>query len=141
MERKRLPTCRTRHSKQNINFLDRPMYLPLHKNKGITEYDDGNGFRATYGKFGPPTAWDSCVLKLLVHKVQQSNSADVEVKSLASLLKDLNLENARSLNNTQYKDHIWKALTRWKETTLYFEEFYDDRKRSVTAEGCELSLR
>ena len=126
MKRRRLPGAKPRYVQHNLNFLDRPMYLPLHKSSHVTHYDDGNGFVARYAEdLGPPTAWDACILKVLVSKMERGDTTTIEVSNITSLLKELNVTSSALNDTSGYRQKIWRCLLRWKNTTYEFKNYYN----------------
>lgn len=128
MERRRLSGVTTRSVKQNINFLDRATYLPfrLRKDSKISKYDDGNGYTISWSPdYGPPTAWDSGVLKVLLFKAHQTRQRKVVIPKFVDFMRDLNLSGTTLRGTNAYREKVYSALRRYSHTTFEFEKNYD----------------
>lgn len=138
-KRLKLRTKRFRHSKvrQNINFLDKPIWLPIHgrsKIHTIDEYEDGSGFILESGSKGFPDHQDMKWLYYMMYRLQEQyyEKEDfyiLEFTSFYEILHDLGMP-----TNPEYYKRFRLSLDRWSDVKLHFNNntFYKSAENEKT---------
>lgn len=118
----------------NINYLDRPMHLPVKTPENY--YDDENGFIITAPTYGLPTLFDKKVLYILLHELQSNsdrvNGLTVHYNSAYEVLKKVGYSSA-SCKSMHRIDRLRLSLHIWLDVLFTYREcFRTDTGEYVT---------
>ncbi|MFW5916396.1 MAG: replication initiation protein [Bacteroidota bacterium] len=110
--------------KQNINFLEKPLWFPAERNKQIVyEMTDELGY--TYeSSMGVPSKVDMLILYYCLLESQKKGfTTEIDV-SFYQVLKGCGIK-----ANNEKKSRMIESLSRWKRVTITFHgNFYDGKK-------------
>ena len=116
----------TKNIKQDINFLEYPLWQPEIKSKEAKVWRDRDGFIYRAGYKVPSKTDFVFLLFLLMHSQQNGWKTDM-VLTQKEILKGCNLEGGK-----WWRDRLKDSLERWVNVTLKFEgTFYDGREYQV----------
>lgn len=121
--------------KKNINFLDKPMWLPHKSNindKYIVEtrtnefkvrYENGSGYSITSGGLGLPNHEDIKWLNFMLFKLQTQSEKGGDKYTITSyspykVLKEMGI----SVDTPHYFNSFLESLERWKQVRLKFKQ-------------------
>ena len=112
----------TKQVKQDINFLENPLWVQRDKNKRCFELKDG-GFTITSPR-KPPTRLDILFLYYLLWLSQQNDWQETIVVSHNEILKSTGVD-----TGGKHRKRLRESLDRWSSILLSFEgTFYDGVK-------------
>jgi len=100
--------------KRNINFLDKPLFIPSRVDIPDTLYDDGRGYEISC-ELGLPVAHDIHVLNHLMCMAQDNNRSTVQFDSMKELISLLGYSDG-SANYTM----VERSLNKWSDVVLRF---------------------
>jgi len=110
----------TKNIKQDINFLEYPLWQPEIKSKEAKVWKDREGFIYRAG-YKVPSKTDFLFLLYLLMRSQQNDWKDDMVFTQKEILKGCSLEAGK-----WWRDRLKDSLERWANVTLKFEgTFYD----------------
>jgi hypothetical protein len=114
--------------KQNVNFLDRALFMPSRKLARRSVYTDDNGFhiRSTDG-YSLPTAYDMAFMLFLLSRAQKKDSTVIRFNSMYEMMKEFGMTFG-SNNIERVRSSLWK----WYYTSMKFDKgtFYDAYTRT-----------
>ena len=114
--------------KRNINFLDKPLFIPSRTSITQQEYRDGKGYGIKCPE-GLPVAYDIDVLNFLMHRAQLAWKTGLEFKSMRDLLQKLGYSDGKA----NY-ERVERSLDKWSSTKVNFKNrtFYMQGGRRIT---------
>ena len=114
--------------KRNINFLDKPLFIPSRTSITQQEYLDGKGYGIKCPE-GLPVAYDIDVLNFLMHRAQLTWKPGLEFKTMRDLLKHLGYTDGKA----NY-EMVERSLHKWSQTKINFKNrtFYKKGGRRIT---------
>ncbi len=114
--------------KKNINFLDRPLFIPSRARVGLQEYSDGKGYEIKCPT-GLPVAHDIDVLNYLLYLAQYTHKSELKFSRMGDLLKALH----RTCGKHNYTS-VQDSINRWSKMELSFkaDSFYLKQGKGTT---------
>lgn len=112
--------------KQDINFLDKPLWMVDVKNDGLGSVWHDNGFEYRTG-YRVPDNVDMLILLYLLLKSQMLNYSKKIVLSRYEILKKCNVS-----TNKQYYLRLEDSLKRWENVSVSFNGIFFEKGKHVT---------
>ncbi len=121
IKRIRLPQNKTREInlkyKRNINFLEKPLFIPSRTSVSQEEYSDGKGYKIKCSE-GLPVSYDIDVLNFLMHRAQLAWKTELEFRTMRDLLRHLGYSDGKA----SY-ERVERSLDKWSKTRVSFRNF------------------
>jgi len=115
--------------KQDINFLDRPLWIPIKGNKTHQKYVLQIGNYTFESYMGAPNKFDMMILYYLLLQSQE-NRYNQYVKNISfyQILKGCNIHQTKKT-----KERLIESLERWKRVIISFQGVFFDNKEYKSA--------
>jgi hypothetical protein len=121
-----------KYIRQNINFLDRALFMVSRKLAKQSYYEDDKGYsiESTNGNT-LPTAYDYIFMLFLLGKAQEVGKCKIEFSSMYAMMKEFGV--SYGLKNLA---HIKQSLWKWRRTSMEFRGgiFYNAEDKEYNTE-------